>query len=114
MLVRVVVVPCLRYLLHMSAKEDHESNLQLRTALSNAYAALDGTSHTTTVLALTFEEAVAGQLSRLSDDKSRIRPSERTRVAKIENELLAAISDIKQKPPEYFVDKTQEDVNTEE
>lgn len=89
-------------------------NRKLRTALNDAYAALEAEKYTNSAVAFTFEEAVDLQLQRLVGPGSRIRPSQRERVDKIELELVQAVEQIKQIPPEKFLRSTDLDVNTRE
>ena len=96
-------------------KEQQDKNLKMREALNNGYAALEGEKYTSSVLAFTFEEAVSQQIDRLEGAGSVIRPSAAERVDTVEAELLAAVEQIKQIPPEAFLIRNKaRDVNSDE
>jgi len=99
----------------LQEQKQQKDNIKLRSSLNNAYAILEGTKYTTTVSSFSFEEAVEQQIARILDAGTRIRPSELERVDKIEKELLEAVTQIKQIPPENFMERVSgRDVNTEE
>lgn len=96
-------------------RKQQQHNVQLRTALNDAYAALEGAKYTSTSIAFCFEEAVSLQLQRIEGPGSRIRPSELERVERTEQGLLRAVEQIKSIPPEAFLAKaSNRDVNTDD
>lgn len=89
-------------------------NLKQRQALNNAYAAILGDQNVQSFSAFTFEEAVDAQIERIEGAGTQLRPNLLGRVDRIENELLKAVEELKQVPPEKFLEKDPEsDVNTE-
>jgi len=110
----------LGYALFVSTKsqENEEQRLQQlnaanRRAVNNAYAALLADANIETFQAFTFEEAVDAQIERITEDVSDIRPSLKTRVDRIRNEIVKAAEELKKIPPDQFLDKDEErDVNT--
>ncbi len=89
-------------------------HLNERRALNNAYASLEGQRNVLTFQAFTFEDAVDLQIERIEGEGTRLRPNELERVARIEGELLKAVTALKQVPPEDFLDADPDrDVNTE-
>lgn len=96
-------------------RKQQSENLKFRSALNNGYAVLEGEKYTNSVIAFTFEEAVDLQIQRLEGPGSRIRPTEIERVDKIEAELLQAVEQVKEIPPEVFMNRRPDkDVNQEE
>jgi hypothetical protein len=88
-------------------------NNKQREALSNAYAALTGQQSIQAWTAFTFEEAMDAQIERIEGASTDKRPNELERVDKIEQDTLAAISALKDVPPEQFLEPdTDRDVNT--
>lgn len=88
-------------------------NLSQRRALNNAYAALEGQKNVMSFAAFTFEDAVDLQIERIEGTGSRLRPNELQRVDRIEQEMLKAVEELKEVPPENFLEHDEEnDVNT--
>jgi hypothetical protein len=89
------------------------AQMKMRSAINDAYAALQGDAATQSFVAFTFEEAVDSQIERISGTSTRLRPNELDRVTAIQNNLTQAIQVIKQSPPSAFMapDPTR-DVNT--
>lgn len=89
-------------------------NLTQRSALNDAYAALLGQQNIQTWSAFTFEEAIDAQIEAIEGASTNKRPNQTDRVNRIENDLLAAISQLKETPPEQFLEPdADKDVNTE-
>jgi hypothetical protein len=99
----------------LQEQKQQRDNLKLRTALNTSYAALEGAKYTNSVLAFSFEEAVDQQIQRIEGPGTSLRPSELERVDRVEQQLLKAVEEIKQVPPEFFLSRLQgRDVNTDE
>lgn len=97
----------------LQEQQQQRDNVKLRTALNNAYGAIEGRKYTDTVVAFTFEEAVDAQIERLSAT-DRLRPNDFDRTDRIEAELLQAVDNIKKVPPEAFMQTNSvRDVNTD-
>lgn len=85
-----------------------------RRALNNAYGALLGQQNIQTFQAFTFEEAVDLQIERIEGAGTTLRPNLLDRVTRVEQELLRAVEELKQVPPEQFMESDSgSDVNTE-
>jgi len=103
----------------MSKKQDNEdrqmekNHMRQRRALNNALGSILGTQNSQTFLAFGFEDALDLQIERIEGESTALRPNRLDRVDKIENELLKAVLELKDIPPENFlsVDATT-DVNT--
>lgn len=88
-------------------------NLSQRRALNNAYAALEGQKNTSTFAAFTFEDAVDLQIERIEGTGTELRPNELERVGKIEQEMIKAVAELAEVPPEQFLEPDPaRDVNT--
>jgi hypothetical protein len=88
-------------------------NLQLRVALSDAYAAVEGAKTVQTFNAITFEDLAQQQIQRISGPDTQTRPNELNQVKAILNNLTNAVAQIKALPPESFADQdASRDVNT--
>ena len=99
----------------LQEQKQQRDNIKLRTALNASYAVLEGSKYTNSVLAFSFEEAVDQQIQRLEGPGTSLRPAEIERVDQIEQQLLKAVEEIKQIPPELFLSRLQSrDVNTDE
>jgi len=98
-----------------TAQEEEDlqaSHLRQREAINNAYAALLSQKCLQSFQAFTFEEALDQQSKRIDGDSTQLRPSELAKVDRIEQQLLAAVDQLKQVPPEQFLEpKPGEDVN---
>lgn len=89
-------------------------NRKLRDALNNAFAAVESDRYTTTAVSFSFEEAVDQQIQRIERGGSKIRPNELERVDAVEQNIIRAVEQIKQVPPEFFLARDpRRDVNTE-
>jgi hypothetical protein len=95
-------------------EEDLQSvHLRQREALNNAYAALLGQAAIQSFQAFTFEEALDLQIQRIDGTSTQLRPNELDRVDRVEQQLLQAVDQLKQVPPEKFLQpKPGEDVNS--
>lgn len=99
-----------------SKKDDpklQSQNLKLRTAISDAYAAVEGYKSVQTFNAITFEDLADQQIERISGKDSQSRPNELNRVKRVVENLKQAVAQIKTLPPEAFADADKDrDVNT--
>lgn len=88
-------------------------NLELRVAISNAYAAVEGQKALQSFSALTFEELCEAQIQRISGADTPERLNELNRVQRILKGVQDAVSKIKALPPEAFAKPDAgRDVNT--
>lgn len=91
-----------------------QAHLKQRTALNNAYAAIEGQKSIQSFTAFTFEEALDNQIERIEGESSRLRPNELDRVKRVEEEVIKAAEEIKKIPPEQFLQQDESrDVNTD-
>jgi hypothetical protein len=89
-----------------------ELNLELRTSLNNAFAAVEGQKKTKSFAAVTFEELLDDQIQRLSVG-SQGRPSSLEKVQRTLNDLTKAIKQINDMPADAFAKPdSNTDVNT--
>lgn len=88
-------------------------NLELRRVLNQSVGAVLGRQNTESFYALTYEELADQQIERIEGKGTATRPNELERVDKIESDLLNAVAQIRDIPPENFLlaDPTR-DVNT--
>ena len=88
-------------------------NLELRKALSDAYAAVEGAKAVQSFAALTFEDLADQQIQRISGPDTEARPNELNRVQRVLNNVIQAVAKIKALPPESFAKQMEDrDVNT--
>lgn len=88
-------------------------NIELRIALSDAYAAVEGAKSVQSFNALTFEDLADQQIQRISGPDTPMRPNELTRVTRVLNNVVQAVAKIKALPPESFAKSNADrDVNT--
>ncbi len=88
-------------------------HMRQRQALNNAYAALEGQKTSQSFAAFTFEEAVDQQIELIEGSGTQLRPNELERVEKLKTELVSAVAQLKEVPPEQFLEPdADEDVNT--
>jgi hypothetical protein len=88
-------------------------NIRLRTALNDAYAAVEGAKSVQSFSALTFEDLADQQIQRISGPDTVARPNELNRVTRVLNNVLQSVAKIKAMPPESFAKQNvKRDVNT--
>jgi hypothetical protein len=93
--------------------EQQQQNLELRTSLSDAYAAVEGDKTTQSFNAITFEELAQAQITRLTTAPTPNRPSPLQAIQNVLNNVTAAVAKIQAQPPASFADPDPEqDVNT--
>ena len=90
-----------------------QQDLELRTSLSDAYAAIESDKTSQSVSALTFEELAQQQITRLTTGPTPNRPGPLQVVQNVLNNITAAVTKIQAQPPESFADPDPtQDVNT--
>lgn len=88
-------------------------NDDLRQVLSNAVGSVQGQQVANSFFAVTYEELADQQIERISGKSTTTRPNELERVAKIKQDVLALVAQVRNIPPENFLDSNEAtDVNT--
>ena len=88
-------------------------NIQLRVALSDAYAAVQGAKATQAFTALTFEDLASDQIARITGADTPSRPNVLNQIQSVVTNLTQAVAQIKALPPEAFATQDDSrDVNT--
>lgn len=90
-----------------------EQNIELRKAINNAYAFVEGQKLVQSFSAVTFEELLDQQIERIEGASTVQKPNELERIERIEQDVLSAVDKIKKLPDDAFK-KTPEEggVNT--
>lgn len=106
----------------MASTSDQERNqndarqlqsIRQREAINNAYAALLGQQSVQSFTSFTFEEALDRTIERIEGEDSELHPNQLKRVARIRDNVLRAIEEIRNVDPEEFRLKDGSyDVNT--
>lgn len=90
-----------------------QQNLNLRIALNDAYAAVEGAKAVQSLSALTFEDLATQQIARISGPDTPTRPNELNKVQNILNAVTQAAKQIQALPPSAFQDSDPtRDVNS--
>lgn len=90
-----------------------EQNLQLRTALNDAYGFIEGQKSVQSFAAVTFEELADQQINTLVGPDTESRPNAYNRISKISTAVQQAVAKIKALPDNAFVTADPStDVNT--
>lgn len=93
--------------------KQQEQNLELRRAINNAYAFIEGQKLVQSFSAVTFEELMDQQIERIEGASSVQKPNEIDRINRTEAELIAAVENIKKMPDDAFRKTPEENgVNT--
>lgn len=88
-------------------------NLELRKALNDAYAAVEGAKTVQSFNAVTFEDLADQQIARIAGKDTPTRPNELNRIKRVLNNVVQAVAKIKALPPESFAKKDESrDANT--
>lgn len=88
-------------------------NIELRIALNEAYAAVEGQKLVQSFTAITFEELADAQIQRISGSDTPERPNELNRVQRTLNNITQAVAKIKALPDDAFATQdSSRDVNT--
>jgi hypothetical protein len=85
-------------------KAREQVHLRQRRAVNNAYAALEGSKIANSFAAFTFEEAADAQIELIEGADTQAHPNKLNRVAKIRNDIIRAVEELKVLPPEMFLD----------
>jgi len=94
-------------------EEVQQRNLSNREALGNAYAAIKAQENITTFAAFTLEDAIDLQIERIEGEGTPLRPNQLKRVERIKNNVVKAVAELKEMPPEMFEEIDEgEQVNT--
>lgn len=90
-----------------------DQNSELRQVLNQSIGAVLGRQSTESFAALTYEELADQQIARITGTGTSTRPSELERIDKIESDMLNAVAQIRNIPPENFIESDRrQDVNT--
>ena len=93
--------------------KQQEQNLEIRRALSDAYAFIEGQKAAQSFAALTYEDLADQQIELIEGTGVRSRPNKLARIDRTENDLLSAIDKIGSLPPEAFARPSPDnDVNS--
>ena len=96
-----------------AADKLQEQNLELRKAINDAYAFVEGQKLVQSFSAITFEDLMDQQIERLSGATTTTRPNALVRIQKIVSGLEAAVAKIKSLPDDAFSKKKDNgNVNT--
>jgi hypothetical protein len=88
------------------------ANLELRTSLSDAYAAVEGDKTTQSFNAITFEELAQQQITRLTTAPTPNRPSPLQAIQNVLTNVKAAVTQIQAQSPASFAEpNATQDVN---
>lgn len=79
-------------------------NLELRQALNDAYAFIEGQKTVQAFAAVTFEELLQEQNDTLTGPDTESRPNAFNRITKLSNAVQQAVEKIKAMPPTAFVE----------
>src|ERR1035437_1547515 len=90
-----------------------QQNLDLRSALNDAYSAVQGAASVQSCSNYTFEDALTAQIADIQAPGTDTRPNELTMVQNILNKVTQAAQKIMSLPADQFVDaQGDRDVNT--
>ena len=85
--------------------DDQKQDLsdQLRESVATAYAFVQGQATTESFSTITFEEVLQKQIDTLEKGSgSDLRPSIQDRIKKVKEDLIAAVTNIKKQPDDFF------------
>ena len=90
-----------------------EQNLELRRAINDAYAFVEGQKLVQSFSAVTFEELLDQQIERIEGTSTVQKPNEIERITRVEQEVISAVEKIKALPDDAFKKTPEENgVNT--
>jgi hypothetical protein len=90
-----------------------QQNQNIRVALSDAYAAVQGNTTNQSFNSVTFEELANQQILAISGPDTQSRPNELDAIQNVLNNLTQAVTQIMNAPPEQFLEPdSSRDVNT--
>ena len=94
------------------AKKQQQS-LEIRRALNDAYAFIEGLKLTQSFSAVTFEELMDEQIERIEGVSKISKPNELDRINKMELDLISAVEKVKKMPNDAFKkNRDEKNVNT--
>jgi hypothetical protein len=90
-----------------------QTNQNIRVALNDAYAAVQGDQQNQTFSALSFEECCQQQITAINGPDTQSRPNELDSIQQVLNNLTQAVMQIMNAPPDMFLEPdSSRDVNT--
>lgn len=90
-----------------------EQNLELRRAINDAYAFVEGQKLVQSFSAVTFEELLDQQIERIEGKGTVRKLNELERIDRIEQDVISAVEKIKKLPDDAFKKTSEENgVNT--
>lgn len=90
-----------------------QQNQNIRVALSDAYAAVQGDQQNQTFNSISFEELCQQQITAINGPDTQSRPNELDAIQQVLNNLTQAVTQIMNAPPEQFLEPdSSRDVNT--
>jgi hypothetical protein len=90
-----------------------QQNQNIRVALSDAYAAVQGDTTNQSFNSISFEELANQQIMAINGPDTQLRPNQLNAIQQILNNVTQAVSQIKAAPPEQFLEPdSSRDVNT--
>jgi hypothetical protein len=84
--------------------QTQQQNLNLRVALNDAYAAVEGDKLVQSFSAITFEDLATQQIARISGPDTPTRPNELNAVQNVLNAVTQAATQIMAMPASAFAD----------
>jgi hypothetical protein len=90
-----------------------QQNINIRVALSDAYAAVQGDQTNQTFNSISFEELAQAQITLINGPDTPARPNALDSVQSVLSNLMQAVTQIMNAPPEQFLEPdSSRDVNT--
>jgi hypothetical protein len=90
-----------------------KQNQNIRVALSDAYAAIQGDTTNQSFNSITFEELANQQILAINGPDTQSRPNELDSIQQVLNNVTQAVNQIMNSPPEMFLEPdSSRDVNT--
>lgn len=96
--------------------EQTKQNLQLREILASAYGFVRGRQYTESIANITYEELLDRAIDRIEGTKGRseVRSTKLDRIKKIKEEISAAVTTVKSKPPQSWAIEGDERVDEQD
>jgi hypothetical protein len=90
-----------------------QQNQNIRIALSDAYAAIQGDQANQTFSAISFEELCQQQITAINGPDTQMRPNQLDAIQQVLNNVTQAVMQIMNAPPDQFLEPdSTRDVNT--
>jgi hypothetical protein len=90
-----------------------QQNQNIRVALSDAYAAVQGDATSQTFNAISFEELANAQILAINGPDTQSRPNQLDAIQQVVQNLTTAVQQIMSAPPDKFLEPDESrDVNT--